>query len=383
MERGAREDFEIPDQACHILVMADAIPPEMGPKTEKASWKRVVGLLLKLFFTVGAFYLLLTHQIEDENGQSVRIIDVIKEGIETLSWSKVAYWVGLATIIKAVGIASSMRRWQRLLQGQNISFRFRHIAGSFLIGRFLGTFLPSTVGLDGYKLYDAAKFSENSTGALAATVVEKVLGLSGIFLTFLVMFPFGYQVLGEHAMLVAGITVPFALCLCAGVLLALLKPGWVEAIAEVLKLGRIPKVGALLEKILNAAQQYRGKGGLVMEAFGLSFIVHFTTAAMYWFTAIGVGAASADFGMVVFASSIQIFATVMSPFTIAGEGVREAVQALLLAKHIGASASILSAALGFWAAEALTMVGGLIWWLRPRDYRPEGHEVLTESSAEA
>ena len=86
------------------------------------------------------------------------------------------------------------------------------------------------------------------------------------------------------------------------------------------KLGRIPKVGPLLEKILNAAQQYRGKGSLVLEAFALSFIVHFTTAAMYWFTAIGVGAVSADFGMVVFASSIQIFATVMSPFTIAGEG---------------------------------------------------------------
>ena len=184
-------------------------------------------------------------------------------------------------------------------------------------------------------------------------------------------------------MLVAALTVPLLSACVHGVLLALLKPGWVEAIAKVLKLGRIPKVGPLLEKILNAAQQYRGKGSLVLEAFALSFIVHFTTAAMYWFTAIGVGAVSADFGMVVFASSIQIFATVMSPFTIAGEGVREAVQALLLAKHIGASASILSAALGFWAAEALTMVGGLIWWLRPRDYRPEGHEVEPQNSAEA
>ena len=346
-------------------------------------WKRVLGLTLKLFFTVGAFYLLLTHQIEDEQGGKVRIIDVIVEGVQRLSWSTVLFWVGLATVIKAFGIAASMRRWQRLLQGQSIEFKFRHIAGSFLIGRFLGTFLPSTVGLDGYKLYDAAKFSENSTGALAATVVEKVLGLSGIFLTFLVMFPFGYEVLGEHASLVGALTIPFALALCVGVLAALLKPGWVEKVAGILRLTRLPKVGPLLAKVLNAAQQYRGKALLVLEAFVLSFIVHFATAAMYWFTAIGVGAVSADFGMVVFASSIQIFATVMSPFTIAGEGVREAVQALLLAKHIGASASILSAALGFWAAEALTMAGGIIWWLRPRDYRPEMTSSTTEAMGEA
>ena len=363
--------------------MADAVPPPLATKSKSPLWKRALALSLKLLFTVGAFYLLLTHQIEDEAGGKVRILDVIVDGVQRLSWSTVLYWVGLATVIKAVGIAASMRRWQRLLRGQAIELKFRHIAGSFLIGRFLGTFLPSTVGLDGYKLYDAAKFSENSTGAVAATVVEKVLGLSGIFLTFLVMFPFGYQILGEHVMLVAGLTVPFALALCTGVLVALLNPGWVEKIAGILRLVALPKVGPFIDKVLNAAQQYRGKAPLILEAFALSFVVHFATAAMYWFTAIGVGAASADFGMVVFASSIQIFATVMSPFTIAGEGVREAVQALLLAKHIGASASILSAALGFWAAEALTMVGGLIWWLRPSDYRPEVGGVGTEVIGEA
>ena len=60
-------------------------------------------------------------------------------------------------------------------------FNFWHIAGSFLIGRFLGTFLPSTVGLDSYKLYDAAKFSGHVVPTAAATAVEKVMGLSGIW----------------------------------------------------------------------------------------------------------------------------------------------------------------------------------------------------------
>jgi uncharacterized membrane protein YbhN (UPF0104 family) len=102
----------------------------------------------------------------------------------------------------------------------------------------------------------------------------------------------------------------------------------------------------------------------------LSFGVHFFTAVTYFFTAIAVGAHHAAFWEVAFASTIQIFATVMSPFTIAGEGVREIVQTLLLAHRIGAESSILSAALGFWVAEAPTLSGGVFYLLRDKTYRP-------------
>jgi arylsulfatase A-like enzyme len=37
---------------------------------------------------------------------------------------------------------------------------------------------------------------------------------------------------------------------------------------------------------------------------------------------------------------------------------------------IGPAAAVASAALGFWAAEALTLVGGVIWWTRGADYQP-------------
>ena len=102
----------------------------------------------------------------------------------------------------------------------------------------------------------------------------------------------------------------------------------------------------------------------------LSFLVHFCPAAMYYFTALAIGAAQANFWEVSLASTIQIFATVMSPFTIAGEGAREIVQTLLLAHKIGTSQSIISAALGFWAAEAPTLSSGSFYFLRTADYRP-------------
>ncbi len=47
------------------------------------------------------------------------------------------------------------------------------------------------------------------------------------------------------------------------------------------------------------------------------------------------------------------------------------------------SQSILSAALGFWAAEALTLVGGVFWWVRRQGYQPKVMELSDPQSADS
>ena len=101
------------------------------------------------------------------------------------------------------------------------------------------------------------------------------------------------------------------------------------------------------------------------------FITHFTTAMVYFFTALAIGVVGAAFWPIVFGSTIQIFATLFSP-TIAGEGAREAFQALLLSDQLGGPAqAVLSAALGFIAAEAATMWGGAFLLTRRPEWRPK------------
>ena len=176
--------------------------------------------------------------------------------------------------------------------------------------------------------------------------------------------------LGTRAPLIAGVTVPFAVGLVGALFALIVRPDLVQFALDRVPLPGRARIAPTLQRVAHAATAYRGQGGLIAAAGILSFLVHFLTAAMYFFTALAIGAMHARFWEVTFASSIQIFATVMSPFTIAGEGVREIVQTLLLARHIGASESIISAALGFWAAEALTLVGGIIYLWRAAAYRP-------------
>jgi len=154
----------------------------------------------------------------------------------------------------------------------------------------------------------------------------------------------------------------------------------IEKVAGILgKVGPVQKIAgkviAQLSNFTEAVGAYRGKVGLLFAALTAKFITHFTTAAVYFFTALAIGVTTAKFWPITFGSTIQILATVLSP-TIAGEGAREAFQALLLSNQLGGVAqAVLSGALGFIAAEAATMWGGAFLWTRSASWRPTFAEV--------
>jgi arylsulfatase A-like enzyme/uncharacterized membrane protein YbhN (UPF0104 family) len=353
-----------------LEILAVAVLALLTLRLAPQPWRGRVLNGLKLWVTIRVFWLLLTHPVRMEDGAVVLAYRLVLDTLAGIDAATFWAFCALAALVKFVGILSSMYRWTILLRGQGIDLPFRHIFGSFLIGRFIGTFLPSTAGLDGYKLYDAARFSGKTVEVTATTALEKVIGFSGIFLSFLVALPFGIKIFGDNATLVAAITVPFCIALITGLMLMLWFPGLIQWFLEHLPLPGRARLGGLVMRISHAAAAYRDKTPLVLAAFALSFVVHFTTAAMYYFTALAIGAKGAEFWPIAFGSSIQILATVLSPFTIAGEGIRQAAQYALLGNLIGPGNAIVSAALGFWAAEALTLFGGLFWWLRPRDYTP-------------
>ena len=343
-------------------------------------WRGRVLNALKLWVTIRVFWLLLTHPVKVEDGSKVMAYRLVLETLAGIDQRTFWTFCALAAGIKFVGILASMYRWTILLRGQGIELPFRHIFGSFLIGRFIGTFLPSTLGLDGYTLYDAARFSGRTVEATAAKFLEKVIGPIGIFLSFLVALPFGMNLLYEHTEIFP--TRGAANAAAAGgcrrlardrrrAARAALVPGH-RAVGD-----RAPAAAgqgaprrASSTRVSRAAGAYKDHKLILLQALALSFVVHFTTAAMYYFTALAIGAVGAQFWPVVLGSTVQILATVLSPITIAGEGIRELAQLLVLQHMIGAGAAVISAALGFWAAEGLTLFGAIFWWIRPASYTP-------------
>jgi hypothetical protein len=250
---------------------------------------------------------------------------------------------------------------------------------SFLIGRFIGTFMPSTIGLDGYTLYEAGRYSNKWPRAITAKVLEKFIGVTGLFLGMVLTLPFGYSVLQDVCLTLgkpdaAPVLAGAILAVAGGVsLVVIIGLVWPVLLTGSLRLfGKIMpgKIRKEINKFADAAGAYKGQVRLLFLVLLSKFITHFTTAMVYFFTALAIGVVAAEFWPIVFGSTIQIFATLFSP-TIAGEGAREAFQTLLLSNQLGGEAqAVLSAALGFIAAEAATMWGGAFLLTRRPGWRP-------------
>lgn len=344
--------------------------------------------VLKVAFTGRILWLLLTAPVD--NGEGV-ILPAWKLIIDLVgSIDPLTFWtfILVGSAVRFAGVMASMYRWQLVLRGQGIELPFWHIFGAFLIGRVIGFFLPSTAGLDAYKLYDASRFSGRTVEVTAGTALEKVLGVTGIFLTYLVALPMGMSIFGDNAMQVAMITVPMAVGVIGALLAILWFPGLVQWAIENTPIPAKDRIHGIVMRLSNSAAAYRDKKGLVLLLLLLSFLLHFSTAVMYYFMALAVGAEGDNlFWPIVFGSAIQIFATVIGP-TIGGMGVREAAQVLTIGALVGPIVAGVSATLGFWVGEVPTLFGVFFWLARGKDYTPaycrvDGQQVDYEQAAKA
>ena len=358
----------------------------VGKKGLTEEDQKTASFWAKGLFTIVGIMALLRHPIPCPKDatmcEPLPVFIAILQYVEQVDGQTFLLFALLAMGIKFIGVLSSAFAWHLLLIGQGIRFAYwQSIVTAFLIGRFIGTFLPSTIGLDGYTLYEAGRYSNQWTRVITAKGLEKFIGITGLFMGISLTLPFGYSVL-QDVTSKEGAAMTLALLIlgvCGGVssvvVLGLVRPGLLVWIIKTFGRFLPGKIKNKVEEFTDAVAAYRGKTKLLLLALVSKFVTHFTTAVVYYFTALAIGVTTAAFWPIVFGSNIQILGTIFSP-TIAGEGAREALQALLLEKQLGGVAqAVLSGALGFIAAEAATMWGGAFLWTRTDSWRPSIAQV--------
>ena len=278
--------------------------------------------------------------------------------LSNIAWS----WIAFALAMQLCAIACSVVRWQRLLVGQGIHAPFRHLIGSFMIGRFFGEFAPGGwTGLNGYRIYDISKHTGKIARATASIGIEMVLGWLAFGAVVIGGSFFGVRFIGVQGVLLVD---AFFLSLIVTAIALVSKPALFRVLA-----GRMPaQVAGKLRTTVDAACAYEGKGGLVAQAAALGIGTHFFRAFIY------VGAAHAlranlGVGEVFFGSSLQIFATLL-PASINGIGLREAT-AVALYTRIGVAdaVAVLIPTLGFLVEMFVSSFGGIIFMARRVGYK--------------
>jgi uncharacterized membrane protein YbhN (UPF0104 family) len=281
-------------------------------------------------------------------------------------------WLLFATFIKFLGIMANIVRWKVLLEGQGMDFGFGWLTASYFVGRFFGIVMPSTLGLDGWRLYDTIRVSRKPVECATALAVERITGLIGLIATILLFMPFADLQGRTFADVMQKLAVPLAAAVGLGLAL-LLSPG---LFSPVIRLVPIAKVRTFLENAIRSATAYSTRRGTLLIALACAVFGQLTTMAMYFGNAMALQVEGVTVLQVFYAAAVMTLFTFLIP-TAAGEGVRELMFVELLGGRIPTAKAFLIGHVGFWIEKLLLSFQGgvfLIW--APKSYQRVTREDL-------
>ncbi|RMF58070.1 MAG: UPF0104 family protein [Calditrichaeota bacterium] len=100
----------------------------------------------------------------------------IQKIYQTLSSADYTYF-GLAVLLFLAALFLFTLRWQILLKQSGISPGYWHLLVFYLIGYFFNNFLPTTIGGDVSRAYNAARSNGDKMGSIGIVLFERILGV--------------------------------------------------------------------------------------------------------------------------------------------------------------------------------------------------------------
>ncbi len=302
-----------------------------------------------------------------------------QDGIETLparAASADPGWLGLALLLPLVAVFAGVRRWQLLNDAEarvsgHVRLGFKDLLRSFLQGRFVGVFTPSTVGLDMYRLIDVARRTGDRAASARVIVAEKLYGLVALSLVTLVLLPFGiHRFFGTGGMLVA-----------AGLGVGSLVGLFVLARPTVLLRFAPAALRPRLTRWAGALRSAPASPALVVRLLGLGVVSHAASSAVFVGTGLALGVSN-PMELLMVGNAIVIATLV--PISVGGVGVREGTAVALLAVvGVPAVDATLLALLGYVAIQPAALLGGLTMFARrspaPEPQREPGRAAFVTS----
>ncbi len=196
-------------------------------------------------------------------------------------------FVVLVVVFPHIGILISTIKWNILLRKVSVNINFCRLLGLYFIGTFLSVFLPSMIGGDIYRVYQLSRDSQNTPAAIAATFMERFIGLAALVSLLplcLLQSPVSKQwpLLG---MLVGAIIAIYALAVF--IIFSRMDipvPQFIRSIPWVNKLMR--SMDGTVKQIRAFPQSRR----LLFAAYIISIIFYLVTAATSWAATMSIGA---------------------------------------------------------------------------------------------
>lgn len=263
--------------------------------------------------------------------------------------------VGLFVISNGLGAC----QWFLLLRAQKLAINFRQAAVFYWIGVFFNNILLGNIGGDAMRIYDVRRLTGKTSGAAAATFMDRFVGLFSTCSLALVAY------LAFSEVRVTGVLSVVA-SLWGG-LVVLLTMGMSRRIGESFEgiIVRVlpTKMGKFVASLRRSIVVYRHKGGLLLAVWAISLAVQFARILVYWSAGLAVGL---HIGLAYFISYQPVAGVIAAlPISIGGLGVRENIFVELFGSA-GAPESVALAMsiLGYTAGILASLLGGIAFIVR-------------------
>ncbi len=247
--------------------------------------KKILFNLTKLALTVLILYLIFKKfQIS---------WDDIKTALSQSRWE----WILIAILTQIIAISFSIMRWRVLLLAQKLKVPFGHLTKTYLVGRFLGTFTPTGVGLEAYKAYDIARYTKKGAESVTVVFVEKFLTLLALSVLMLITLP----TVKLNTMFI-GVFFIFFFVILLILLILIFKASILDSIAK-----RLPfygKTSGYIDKTVKSFERFKNTKGAMGTAIVYGVLVYLFLFSTYYANGVALRVGSPEEG--------QLYTTVLN-----------------------------------------------------------------------
>lgn len=343
--------------------------------------KKKLGALLRILVSVGILAYLFNSIFQKE---AAKYFEEQKINPDALSWTERAYTVwtqGPAALwevfqevsiwwfiwgVLAMGIVSliGIYRWQMILRIQGLELKYSRVGAIAFIGMFFNTFMLGSTGGDVIKAwYVAHETHHKKAEAVATVVVDRVIGLMGLFVIALLMMGAYYHRVFDDLRLrtFAVITLAAVVFTVGGTIIAFWR-GFADKIFGLRGwLQKMPRYDTL-RRLVEACRVYATHPKLVGQTLFLTFGVHGFSMLSIVLIGRGMGIHT-DNGMIDYFLYLPIINSVTAiPISISGFGVRELMYAEMFGEvGVTQSQAVALSLLGYLATLFWSLVGSVFY----------------------
>ncbi|MFH1681443.1 MAG: lysylphosphatidylglycerol synthase transmembrane domain-containing protein [Candidatus Eisenbacteria bacterium] len=267
-------------------------------------------------------------------------------------------------IVAIVGFAVSNVlggiQWHILLRGQGIHIGLSRAINLYFVGLFFSNFLPANIGGDVVKIVDVYRSTGRGGGAVAATMMDRAIGLATLAAMSCWAGVIVLPALGLRPVL---LLVPLFFLFFVGICLMFLSRRVGALLLRIVRLVPFVSVRTKGESVLAAVIQYRERRRPLVEAFLVSIPVQGLRILVHYWAALALGVSVPPVYFFLFIPMIAVL--IALPISINGIGVREGFTVLFFAMAgIDREQAFSISFLAFLIGVAVSLAGGVLFLAR-------------------